>query len=60
MPESAVPVVAAIVLAFLTFIVVVGGVSIWTWLPARREGDQDRRDPRATEDRSSRRGRPGT
>lgn len=36
MPASAVPVVAA---AFSLFIVVVGGVSIWTCLPARPQDD---------------------
>jgi len=39
MPPSAVPIVAAIVAAFAVFIIVVGGVSIWTWLPSRKAGD---------------------
>lgn len=41
MPPSAVPFIAAIVAAFAVFIVVVGGVSIWTGLPARRTGDTE-------------------
>lgn len=41
MPPSAVPVVAAIIAAFSVFIVVVGGVSLWSALPSRRPGDSD-------------------
>lgn len=35
MPASAVPFIVAIVAAFLLFIGVVGGVSIWTYLPSK-------------------------
>jgi hypothetical protein len=41
MPPSAVPFIVAIVAAFAVFIVVVGGVSIWTGLPSGRTGDRD-------------------
>jgi hypothetical protein len=41
MSSSAVPVVATIVAAFLLFIVVVGGVSIWTSLPSHKDGQSD-------------------
>lgn len=41
MPPSAVPFIAAIVAAFAVFIVVVGGVSIWTSLPSRWTDDPD-------------------
>lgn len=41
MPPSTVPFIAAIVGAFAVFIVVVGGVSIWTGLPSRRSGDPE-------------------
>jgi hypothetical protein len=37
MPPSAVPIVAAIVAAFSSFIVVVGGVSIWSEFPVRKD-----------------------
>lgn len=37
MPESAVPIVVAICIAFSLFIFVVGGVSIWTALPDRKD-----------------------
>lgn len=33
MPEAAIPVVAAIVGLFAVFMIVVGGVSVWTNLP---------------------------
>jgi len=36
MPASAVPFIIAIVLMFSFFIAVVGGVSVWTYLPDRR------------------------
>jgi hypothetical protein len=36
MPESAVPVVIAIVGLFSVFMLVVGGVSIWSNLPDRK------------------------
>jgi len=39
MPASAVPVIVAIVAAFVFFIAVVGGASIWTYLPTRRRED---------------------
>jgi len=39
MPESAVPVIVAICAAFALFIIVVGGVSVWTHLPDRRKPD---------------------
>lgn len=39
MPEYAVPVVVAICAAFSLFITVVGGVSVWTNLPDRKEPD---------------------
>lgn len=39
MPESAVPVIAAIIAAFSVFILVVGGVSIWTYLPSAGNGE---------------------
>jgi hypothetical protein len=39
MPESAVPIVVAICAAFSLFIIVVGGVSIWTDLPDRNKPD---------------------
>lgn len=39
MPESAVPIVVAICAAFSLFIVVVGGVAIWTDLPDRKKPD---------------------
>lgn len=46
MPEYVVPVVAAICAAFLLFIIVVGGVSIWTYLPDRKNPNgPDRSDP---------------
>lgn len=41
MSPSAIPFVAAIVAAFALFIVVVGGVSIWTGQPSRRTDDSD-------------------
>lgn len=41
MSHSAVPFIAAIVAAFAVFIVVVGGVSIWSNMPSRRTGDPD-------------------
>lgn len=41
MPPSAVPFIVAIVAAFAVFIVVVGGVSIWTGLPSGGTGDGD-------------------
>ena len=41
MPPSAVPFVAAIVAAFSVFIVVLGGVSIWTSWPSNRTGRPD-------------------
>jgi len=39
MPAETVPVVAAIVGAFATFILVVGGVSLWTFIPDRKSRD---------------------
>lgn len=39
MPESAVPVIVAICAAFSFFVIVVGGVSVWTNLPDRRKRD---------------------
>lgn len=36
MPESAVPIVIAIVALFAVFMLVVGGVSIWSNLPDRK------------------------
>lgn len=39
MPEAAVPVVAAIVGLFAVFMVVVGGVSVWSNLPDRTPRD---------------------
>lgn len=36
MPPDAVPFVVAVIVAFLVFIVVIGGVSIWTHWPDRR------------------------
>jgi len=39
MPEYAVPVVVAICAAFSLFIIVVGGVAIWTDLPDHRKPD---------------------
>ena len=33
---QAIPVIAAVIAAFIIFIVVVGGVSIWTNLPDKR------------------------
>jgi hypothetical protein len=39
MPEAAVPVVAAIVGLFAVFMVVVGGVSLWSNLPDRTPRD---------------------
>lgn len=39
MPQSAIPVLVAIVAMFSVFILVVGGVSIWTYLPARRDDE---------------------
>jgi hypothetical protein len=41
MPPSAIPFIVAIVAAFAVFIVVVGGVSIWSGLPSRGTGDPD-------------------
>ena len=41
LPPSAVPFIVAIVAAFAVFIVVVGGVSIWTGLPSGMTGDRD-------------------
>lgn len=35
MPQSAIPVIVAICAVFSLFIIVVGGVSIWTNLPDR-------------------------
>lgn len=52
MPASAVPFVVAIVLAFLTFIVVVGGVSIWSEWPQRRKPAPTRRAARADDRRA--------
>jgi len=39
MPEYAVPVVVAICAAFSLFIIVVGGVSVWTNTPDRNRRD---------------------
>ncbi len=36
MPESAIPVIAAIVGLFSLFMIVVGGVSVWSNLPGKR------------------------
>ncbi len=47
MPASAISVVVAVVFAFLTFIVVVGGVSIWSEWPERRRPAPNRRAARA-------------
>lgn len=44
MPQSELPYLAAVITAFSVFIVVVGGVSIWTCLPTRDDGDQKRGD----------------
>lgn len=35
MPEAAVPVVVAIVALFAVFMIVIGGVSVWSNLPDR-------------------------
>jgi len=37
MPDSAVPIVVAICIAFSVFILVVGGASVWTALPDRED-----------------------
>lgn len=39
MPQSAIPVIVAIVAAFSLFIVVIGGVSIWSEQPTRKQPD---------------------
>lgn len=36
MPADSVPFIIAVLLFFATFMVVVGGVSIWTYLPRRK------------------------
>jgi len=39
MPESAVPIIVAICAAFSLFIIVVGGVSVWTNIPDHKKPD---------------------
>jgi hypothetical protein len=46
MPDSAVPFIIAIVAAFSVFIGVVGGVSIWTYIPVRNDSG-----PKSPDDR---------
>lgn len=39
MPESAIPVVVAVIAFFAAFMGVIGSVSIWTYLPDRKTRD---------------------
>lgn len=41
MPAESIPFVAAVCAAFSFFVVVVGGVSVWVNLPARRSAVDD-------------------